>query len=48
MIPLAREINLGLDKERMSDVRDVHRQMATARELLLRLFSEHEDDRIEL
>ena len=48
MIPLAREINLGLDKERMSDERDVRRQMATARELLLRLFAEREDDRIEL
>lgn len=48
MIPLAREIDLGLDKERMSDARDVQRQMATARELLKRLFADREDDQIEL
>ena len=48
MIPLAGEIDLGLDRERMSDERDVRRQMATARELLTRLFADGEDDRIEL
>jgi hypothetical protein len=48
MIPLAAEIDLGLDRERMSDARDVRRQMATARALLDRFFADEEQGRAEL
>lgn len=48
MITLSKHIDLGRDKTRMKDWRDVERQTETARELLNRLFSSADTQRWEL